>query len=63
MKDSTIYAICTVGCYLLELVAVYALIWVVPYSVRPVMLAAAVLAALPALGFAWLWLRALVRGE
>ena len=27
------------------------------------MLAAALLAALPALGFAWLWLRALVRGE
>ena len=63
MKDSTAFMLCAVGCYLLELVAIYALIWVVPYSVRPVMLAAALLAALPALGFAGLWLRALLRGE
>lgn len=63
MRDSTCFILCALGCYGLEVMAVYALIYMVPYSVRPVILVAAVLAAIATVGFAIQAGRALVNGD
>lgn len=63
MRDSTCFALCALGCYGLELSATYALAYMVPYSVRPVLLVAVVLAAVATLGFAFQAERAWINGD